>query len=67
MSDERITCFKVQPEGYNFCVVKGLEDLIDDLRDHFHPVNTYEGHKVTIETLEMTEDEFDKLPEFEGY
>ena len=54
--------YKMQKVGGSYCVFpkNAMDGLLDDLR--YSEV----GEKYTIEIQEMSEDDFEKLPEFDG-
>lgn len=63
----KIECFKFEFEegviitdDYN-CILDSIKEDMKHLADHFHDKLEY---KMTI--IEMTQEEYDKLPEFEG-
>jgi hypothetical protein len=53
----------VRPEGSPGCYFDSLDEALEELRTHLQ-----EGiDKVVIVRKEMTKEDFDTLPEFEGY
>ena len=52
--------WKVQKEGERYLVTPTLRDIDGELNDAFI------GDKYSIEVIEMTQEEFEALPEFEG-
>lgn len=56
---------KVQPKGDFQPMVISLEDLRSDIDDLLSLLA--EGESMTLEPIAMTEDEYEKLKEFEGY
>jgi len=59
---------KISREDYGF-YIQPLDLLKDALSGEFDGVEEYAevGDKITIEIIEMPEEEFDNLPEFEGW
>jgi len=59
---------KIYREGYG-SYIQPLNLLKDALSGEFDGVEEYAevGDKLTIEIIEMPEEEYDKLPEFEGW
>ena len=52
---------KFHPEGFSSCIVK--LDEVSEILDE----DCQAGDKIILEVLEMTEEEYLKLPEFEGF
>ena len=59
------TYIKVQPKGDFQPMVISIEDLRSDIDDLLSLLA--EGDSMTLEPIAMTEDEYEKLKEFEGY
>lgn len=47
----------------NYCVFDKVEDALDEIRTNL----TETDEPISIQAIEMTEDEFNALPEFSGY
>lgn len=43
-----------------------VDDLLDEIKFHLEDAEV-EGHLLSIYIKEMTEEEFENIPEFEGY
>jgi hypothetical protein len=63
-NDTRVRAYRVTRADYpgTSCTYRDAQTAIDAEFD-----GAEVGDKVTIEMIEMTEDEFDNLPEFEGW
>jgi hypothetical protein len=60
---KKITFYKVYPEGdKNYCIFR--ENDLQNIADWLAGANI--GFKLIVERVEMTEKQFDKLPEYEG-
>ena len=53
--------YKVTPWGCNSCIEKRPEDVAEVLRE------AEEGETIFINVIEMTEEEYEALPESMGY
>jgi len=61
----KITVYMVQADGLCGPVVWDLlEDALEEVKSH---LEEFPVKKVTIETREMSQQDFDDLEEFEGY
>lgn len=63
---------KVEIEGMGWIVVQTVDEIIEALKsDVMGDENDFDwwkpGQKITITTIEMTEEEFEALPEFPGF
>ena len=47
------------------CVFDKIEDLVEEVKTLFD--NALPGDTITYERLEMTKEEFEALPEFQGF
>lgn len=55
--------FYVKPKDFAACSFDNIDETIDEIRMHLQ-----DGVKeIKITVKEMTQDEFDTLPDFEGY
>lgn len=50
--------------GSKACVMEDISDIINDIK---LMLTEEESQPITVQLIEMPEEEFDKLPEFEGY
>ncbi len=65
MSTTRIRAYKVGPPGFNPIVFTDIDRALQEVKDlcKYGEVEDV----VEIETVEMTQDEFDNLPEHGGF
>lgn len=54
--------FTIKPEFYSPSCSDDLTEILEELKDLL-----LEGHTVTISAKEMEEEDFNNLPEFQGY
>jgi hypothetical protein len=50
--------------GGKVCVMEDIGDIMNDIK---LMLTEEESQPITVQLIEMSEEEFDKLPEFEGY
>lgn len=62
--EEKIVMFKVTYDG-TYCLVYTLNDAIDTLKYELEQEDCF--GKIEVERVEMTQEEIDALPEFEGF
>jgi hypothetical protein len=60
-SEDLIKVFKVTLDGFGSYIVDDLGVVIDDIE------NSEVGDKFIIKVIKITREQFDKLPEFEGW
>jgi hypothetical protein len=57
--------YRVGPLGFGKCGFDNLDEAIEEIKNLLSEAPPKE--RITIEILEMTEEEYENLPEFEGY
>lgn len=58
------TFYKIRPSGDKaYCVVRASE-FAEALRDWLYCINP--GEELVVSTVQMTEKQFEKMPEYEG-
>ena len=64
MNDKKVRAYRVTRSDYpgNNCTYRNVDTLIDGEFD-----GAEVGDKITIELVEMTEDQLESLPDFEGW
>lgn len=57
-------CFYVEPVGFNGCIFQTLETALREVKEIFKDGDNV---SIIITKKHLTQEQFDNLPEFQGY
>ncbi len=62
----KVYSLRLEPYG-DWCIYQDLNDILDEISEFSEDLLPNSKEKLIFSIEEMTQEEFDKLPEFEGW